>query len=375
MRILLVNQYAPPDQSPTSRLLGDIAEFFKASGHIVDAVADSASYRAHYQRRGSRLARELKSLASITGRILKVTRPDLIIAFSSPPCLLAGVAAVAALRRVPVVHWAMDLYPDLAISLGELRQPVLISFFRRLMRWAYHRCVLIVALDDDMAAHLSKAYGVQTEVLPPWPPLGPGIGPADRISVGAQIAATEWTWLYSGNLGRAHEWKILLDTQAELERRNLPIQLLFEGGGAQWETAKAYAQQRKLQSCFWTGYVSEEESATTFAASRLIVATQRVEARGLLWPSKLARVLATDKPLLWIGARHGAIAESLGDRAFTACFERNESSVVADWIQELMHRPGTIDSAGQVPLEPLLRIRAASCARFADWIMRTRIKQ
>ena len=254
MRILLINQYAPPDQSPTARLLGELAASLNESGHSVHLLADRAIYRGHHQRKGSRLARELKALVAITGRAAIATRPNLIIAFSSPPCLLAGVAGVGALRRIPVMHWAMDLYPDLAIALGELRAPVAISFFRRLMRWAYRRCQLIVALDEDMAAHLARTYGVQAEVLPPWPPPAAPPDVADaRVSAGAQIASAKWTWLYSGNLGRAHEWKILIDAQLELERRHLPIQLLFEGGGAQWEEARLYAEEQKLRGCFWTG--------------------------------------------------------------------------------------------------------------------------
>jgi hypothetical protein len=269
------------------------------------------------------------------------------------------------------MHWAMDLYPDLAIALGELKAPIAISFFRRLMRWAYHRCRLIVALDEDMAGHLARTYGIKAEVLPPWPPLTAAArAEGDYLSTGAQIASAKWTWLYSGNLGRAHEWKILIDAQRELEHRELPIQLLFEGGGAQWEEARKYAEEKRLRGCFWTGYVSEEESAITFAASQLIVGTQRVEAQGLLWPSKLARLLATDKPLLWIGPGRGAIAQSLHDRPLTACFERNETTLVADWIQQLAQAPNVISSLEPAQLEKVRRIRDKSCARFAEWISR-----
>jgi glycosyltransferase involved in cell wall biosynthesis len=371
MRILLINQYAPPDQSPTARLLGELAESLKQSGHSVHLLADRAIYRGHHQRKGSRLARELKALVGITGHAAVATRPDLIIAFSSPPCLLAGVAGVGAFRRIPVMHWAMDLYPDLAIALGELRAPLAISFFRRLMRWAYRRSQLIVALDEDMAAHLARTYGVRAEVLPPWPPpTAPTDAAKARVSAGSQIASAKWTWLYSGNLGRAHEWKILIDAQRELERRDLPIQLLFEGGGAQWEEARKYAEEQKLRSCVWTGYVTEEESAITFAASRLIVVTQRVEAQGLLWPSKLARILVTDKPLLWIGPSKGAIAESLRDRPLTACFERNDATLVADWVQQLPDTPSRVSGSEPSQLEKVQQIRNESCARFADWIAR-----
>jgi colanic acid biosynthesis glycosyl transferase WcaI len=113
------------------------------------------------------------------------------------------------------------------------------------------------------------------------------------------------------------------------------VQLIFEGGGPLWQSAQSYSRQLALRSCCWYGYASEQESAYTFDCCKLIVATQRAEAQGLLWPSKLARALPTTKPLLWIGPSEGAIARSLRDRPYTGCFPPDKPSLIADWIENL----------------------------------------
>ena len=62
----------------------------------------------------------------------------------------------------------------------------------------------------------------------------------------------------------------------------------LEGGGAMWMEAQRFATKLKLKDCRWCDYADESQSLQTVLASSVIIATQRREARGLLWPSKLA---------------------------------------------------------------------------------------
>jgi putative colanic acid biosynthesis glycosyltransferase WcaI len=335
-------------------MVDELRAFLVQQGHTVRIVSERAEYRGHHARKGSRLWRELKALAVITwGALRSKPRPDVILALSSPPCLLFVAALVARTRCIVLAHWAMDLYPDLAIALGELPSTGPSKIFRTLMRWAYHRCAIIVALDEDMAGHLKKVYGVDAKIISPWAAanLTPEVAPQPTQSIGSTLAAQTWTWLYSGNLGRAHEWRPILLAQCELEDRGLPIQLLFEGGGAMWMEAQHFAAELKLQNCRWCDYVDEVQSLQTVLASKVIIATQRREARGLLWPSKLARIIPMRKPLIWIGATDGAIANGIRARLDTACFEPEQIPEIVAWIATLYKTPQTssnLDSAGQI---------------------------
>ena len=151
--------------------------------------------------------------------------------------------------------------------------------------------------------------------------------------------SAQWTWLYSGNLGRAHEWHALLDAQKQLEERGLPIRLVFQGDGASRALAIAYAEQQGLRGCEWKGYVGEEELLSSLMDAHLLVVTQRPETRGLLWPSKLALLERLPRPVLFIGPPDGAIAERLRRRGNAGVFAPDQAQAVAGWIEALYRRP------------------------------------
>src|SRR3954447_16473 len=124
MRVLLLNQYFPPDPAPTGMLLGELAERLRADGHTVDFVDAGVPYRAGQKQRG-RARRELTALARMLWRGLCAPRGDVVISATSPPLLLVVGTLVALRHRARSIHWAMDLYPDLAVALGEIREGAL----------------------------------------------------------------------------------------------------------------------------------------------------------------------------------------------------------------------------------------------------------
>ncbi len=244
MRILCLNQYGPPDPAPTARLLGDVAEFLRGRGHGVIIVSSRQAGEDYRDQGGrpakSRVRRELGALARLlwAGGRARVDgqRPEVILALSSPPCVLVLAALLARWHGARLAHWAMDLYPDLALELGEVRVGRAYAAVAGLMRWAYGQCAVVVALDEDMRGHLQSVYGLgNVRVLPPWGPAMPE-NPKSQIPnpKGEKAGGgTEgpWTWLYSGNLGRAHEWETLLEGQRLLETRGVPVDLVFQGSG------------------------------------------------------------------------------------------------------------------------------------------------
>ncbi len=336
MRILFLNQYFPPDPAPTGILFREVADEFLRLGHEVDFVDAGQEYRA-VQGGGGRMKRELSALWRMLREGRARPRVDVVVSGSSPPCLGVVADRVARKHRAAHIHWAMDMYPELAVELGEIRRTSLVA---RITGWAmrgvYRRAKSIVALDEDMAARF-RAQRLDPVCIRPWVTQRSGV-PAD--------VATEpggpWTWIYSGNLGRAHEWETLLAAQALLERRGVDARLLFQGGGPSWNAAQAKAEALGLQRCDWQGYAAAEDLTASLLRCEALVATQLPAVRGLLWPSKLALMLTLPRPILFVGPTDGAIAGELRGFAHAATFAPGDAEGVACWIAGLRQRRAAI---------------------------------
>jgi hypothetical protein len=167
------------------------------------------------------------------------------------------------------------------------------------MGWAYRRASAIIALDYDMKQLLCARYGVAADVVPPWP---------SRVwNLPRAQTQAEWIWLYSGNLGRAHEWQCLLEAQRVLESDGLDVRLVFQGSGAAWDEARACAVRLGLQQCEWRPPAREGLLLESLMTAQVLAVTQRPETVGMLFPSKLVLASMLEQAVVWVGdCYHGA---------------------------------------------------------------------
>lgn len=358
MRVLFLNQYFPPDPAPTGVLLREVADALVAAGASVDFVAARQDYRAGTQRHG-RMRRELVALTRMLLDGLRRPAPDVIFSASSPPCLLVVATLLAWWHRARSVHWVMDVYPEIAVALGELRAGLLARMIERLMGWCYRRTTLVVALDEDMAERLRR-HGVVARLSRPWISRAVLEQPTPET-----IPDEPWTWIYSGNLGRAHEWETLLSAQAKLEARGVPARLVFQGGGPSWNAAQSRARELALRACVWREYVPEEELRVSLLRAQCCAVTQRPEVRGLLWPSKLGLVLSLPRRILFIGPPDGAIARELRTFPHAAVFAPGAAGEVAQWLQRQALESTPIPAANSVDAR---RERESALSTWREWM-------
>jgi glycosyltransferase involved in cell wall biosynthesis len=355
MRILLLNQYFPPDPAPTGVLFRELADEFSRHGHTADFVDAGHAYREG-QGRGGRVKRELGALWRILREAGARPRPDVVISGTSPPCLAVVADRVARRHGAAHIHWAMDVYPEIAFALGEIGPRSPAGWAAGVaMRRAYRRAAAVVALDADMVGPFRK-LGVTPVCIRPW---------VQQAVIGAipQAAGPHppWTWIYSGNLGRAHEWETLLQAQAILESRGVDARLLFQGGGPSRSIAEARAKELGLRNCEWSGYVPESELPVSLLKCEALVVTQRPETRGLLWPSKLALVTALPRPILFVGPPDGAIASDLRKMPHCGVFAPDDAAGAAGWIEDMRSVRRT------VPVTSVADPRAERDDALATW--------
>jgi colanic acid biosynthesis glycosyl transferase WcaI len=331
MRILVLNQYAPPDPAPTAKLIGQLAERLRAAEHEVTIIGTRQGYWRKRSTKERRLVRELKALAGLFFEGLRAKRPDVLLSTSSPPGLLVVATILTVIKRAKSAHWSFDLYPELALVLGKPFPRWVESFLYLVTRTCYRRADAVVALDEDMQSHIEKTYGVCPDVIQPWLLNQPA---AIRANYPSNKA---FRWLYSGNLGRAHEWMTLLQSQQALEGRGLNIKLIFQGGGPQWVEAQEFARTLNLAQVEWRSYAPEDQLVESLLAAHVLIVTQKPVTQGLLWPSKLSLVMTLPRPIIFVGPKDGAIARQLSGKSGSAVFAPGDSSALADHVAQVCH--------------------------------------
>ncbi len=370
MRFLLLNQFIPPDPAPTARLLGDVAELLGDKGHEVVLVGDRSDYRGKKTFLGSRALRELKSLLRMLLGGVFTKRCEAILFLTSPPMLSAVARMVGWRHRGSIrIHWVMDIYPEIAAALGEVGEKSLAyRIANHMATLSYQACDLVVAIDRDMSRVIAT-HGVSAEVFPLWPHLS-GIQ-QDSSSKQPSRDSDAFVWLYSGNLGKAHEWRTLLETQVRLERKGLPVDLVFQGGGTEIDEVHATAGNLGLKRVTFRPYVESDELIESLLAADCLIVTQRPETRGCLWPSKLALATQLGRPVIFVGAGEGSVHDEL-QREGHFCHKVGDSVELSETIDRLLREKrefvDTNDSSSEV-LERIREVREKALVSFVDRIL------
>lgn len=169
-------------------------------------------------------------------KIVKGLDADLVFATSTP--LTVGIPGMKAARRlgVPFVFEVRDLWPELPIALGIVRNPVLKWYTRRLERKIYFAADHIIALAPGIREGIAATgYPVEkTSMIPNSCDLDL-FKPSDEPLSDARFGpADEFRLIFTGAHGLANGLDAVLDAAAELKRRGIRgIRFVFLGEGGQ----------------------------------------------------------------------------------------------------------------------------------------------
>lgn len=161
---------------------------------------------------------------------------DVIFATSTP--LTISIPAVFAARsnRLPMVFEVRDLWPELPIAMGALRNPIVKWMAKRLERWAYKHSEAIVALSPGMKdGVVNTGYPAERVAVIPNSSDNMEFKYVEQAAVQFR---TEREWLqhrpllvYGGTFGRINGVEYLVDLANELLAINAEIRILLVGDG------------------------------------------------------------------------------------------------------------------------------------------------
>ena len=170
-------------------------------------------------------------------RIGLKTRPDVVVA-SSTPLTVAIPGLITALRwSVPFVFEVRDLWPHVPISMGLLKNPLLIWAARWLERTAYRRSTRVIALSPGMARGVQETgYPVELiRIIPNASDLDafkPALEPSFLRTRFPEIGEGPVV-LYAGAIGRANRVTYLVEVASEMLRWRTDVRFTIVGSGSE----------------------------------------------------------------------------------------------------------------------------------------------
>ena len=189
-RLLVLNQYYWPGVEATANLLTDLCEGLtdeydvtvvtgslreielpreeRRNGVRIIRVRSTAYDRASLWRRA---VNYFSYLGLVVVRALGAARPDVVLCMTDPP-MVGDVGLVLARRyRVPLVVISEDVFPEIAVQLKRLENPVVINLLERMTRFYLRRADRVVAIGETMERRL-RDKGAPGERIGRDPELG-----------------------------------------------------------------------------------------------------------------------------------------------------------------------------------------------------------
>ena len=368
-RILVINQYFPPDTSATARVAEGLVRGLADRFHVT-VLAGRPSYdpserHPYYlfrrrreewgaiERVGSsagdrrrmfwRAANYLSYTLLAFFRAL-TSRADAYLAMSDPP--LAGLIAWTAgrIRRRPYVYNVQDLHPDMALASGLIRRGPFVRVWEALHRRALRGAGRVIVLGDDMRRRV-VAKGVdpaRVAVVRDGAVLSPA-APPDPAVVRRLRGPFKFVVLHAGNLGHSGAWETLIGAARALEGTGTGF--VFVGGGARREEVERLAEG--LSNVRFQPFRPAGEIPSVMAAGDLHVVTIRRGLEGLVVPSKLYEILAAGRPVLAAAPEESDAARIVREWDCGFVADPEDSSAVAEAVRRAMADPGGLADMGR----------------------------
>lgn len=315
MKIVLLNQFFWPDSAATSQQMSDLTATLAARGHEVHVICSKGGYaEAASTAPPPATIHRVSGLPFVRGKVGRVLsylsfypfallraftlpRFDMVVSLTTPPLVSLVGTAVKAVRGSQHFIWEQDIYPDVALSLGYIKPK---GFIDRVVSWladssrkhadgilSLGKCMTLRLVRRGIPAthmHLTENWSNSEAIYPlPRP------GDPDELIL-----------LYSGNLGLAHDIRTFCLAALALkdDRR---FRFIFVGGGSRREELRQFAKVYGISSMEERGYVPRDQLSEGLSIGDIGLVLQHDSCSGLVVPSKVYGIMASGRPLLFVG--------------------------------------------------------------------------
>lgn len=377
MKILLLNQaFVSPDEPGHTRHF-EMAQFLRQRGHELVIVASDLNYQTGQrtvERHGVftvqmidgvrvlrayiypelhrsyfwRIVSFFSFMFSSVWAALSVKDADLIM--GTTPQIFQAVSAwfVAFIRRKPFLLEVRDLWPEFGVSMGVIRNPVVIALARWLERFLYARATHILVNSPaykeymvDRGVPANKItyipYGTDVDM---FNPSVDGLGVRRKLGLEDKFVV-----LYAGALGQANDIYTVLCAAKHLNDEK-HIRFIFWGDGKERPNLQSEAERLKLDNVIFAGVCPKKEMPFVIASSDVCLAIlQNVPMFRTTYPNKVFDYMAAARATVLV--IDGVIRQVIESSEGGVFVEPGDHESLAATILELSRDPQRVRRMGK----------------------------
>lgn len=226
---------------------------------------------------------------------------DAVFCYETSPVLMLFPAIVcAALRRIPLTCYVLDLWPENLYSVLPIQNKFLRAVAKSVSHWHYRRCDQLVAMSDALGEKLRTISPRSTvHVIPQYCE----DFYAEDVTDAALCArfSDKFCVLFAGNISPAQNLDLLMECAVRLRDagRN-DIHFIIVGDGMSRVSLEERVEKEGVSSLF--SFEGQKPAADipryTGFAGALFAALNASDDLGLTVPAKITSYLAAGKPCL-----------------------------------------------------------------------------
>ena len=359
-RIVFINRVYWPSTEATAQILRDLTLGLAAKGTSVVVITstpltdgdtdDTANLRV--LRVGEKSGRSLGVITKLRGysrftnsalSAIKtlVSSTDVVVAMTDPPMLGSSIGQTVRTKQAQIWHWTQDLYPEVALAIkpfGPLSALLKFLLPRRNREWI--NSTGIVAIGSDMAGRIAGS-GISSKkiaISPNWAPAK--LSFERKVNYREKWGVSDESFLlaYSGNLGRAHILDPLLDLVLLLQSAER-VKTVIIGQGPQRATLMLRAEREQIGGLTFQSPVPLSDLGSSLAAADVHLITMRPDCSGSVWPSKFYGVVATGRPVIFIGPKSAEIFEIITKSQLGIAVEPTNLTEAQHFVMKLADSP------------------------------------
>lgn len=385
MKILLINQaFVSPDEPGHTRHF-ELAKFLQSHGHDLIIVASDLNYQTGQrtvERKGIfaeqiidgvrilrayiypalhrsyfwRIVSFFSFMFSSVWIALQVRDVDLVLGTTPPIFQAVSAWFVALIRRKPFLLEVRDLWPEFGVSMGVLKNPIVIVLGRWLENFLYARATHILVNSPAYKEYMIGKgvpekkitfipYGTDVDMFNPQ---------VDGSSIRSELGLQDkFVVLYAGALGQANDIDTILRA-AERLKSNDNIRFVLFGDGKERPRLQSEAKRMKLSNVIFAGVRPKKEMPRVVASADVCLAIlQDIPMFRTTYPNKVFDHMAAGRATVLV---IDGITRELIESSYGGVFvQPNDDETLADTILDLSKNMEIVKQMGQNAREYLVK--------------------